>query len=115
MHGIFKYLLTCFSNIFYQSNTGSIEEFFLSTKPESSGPAPTRTPPPIPVTTPVPISTTFSKSQSFQSSHEQELTVDDIEDFEDEEVDDFRIARRQPNNASSLLLQLPSFATGKYE
>ncbi|XP_010923473.1 protein unc-13 homolog isoform X2 [Elaeis guineensis] len=98
------------------SNTGSIEEFFLATKPESSGPAPARTPPPlpIPVTTPIPILTSLLKSQSFQSSHEQELTVDDIEDFEDEEeeVDNFRIARRQPNNASSLLLRLPSFATG---
>ncbi|XP_008791229.2 protein unc-13 homolog [Phoenix dactylifera] len=96
------------------SNTGSIEEFFLATKPESSGPSPTRMPPPVPVTTPLPILTSLSKSQSFQSSHEQELTVDDIEDFEDdeEEVDNFIIARRQPNNASSFLLRLPSFSTG---
>lgn len=96
-------------------NTGPVEEFYLVTKPESSGSAPTRMPPPIPVTTPSPILTSLSKSESLHSPPEQELTVDDIEDFEDdeeEEVDSFRIARKQPNNASDLSLRLPSFATG---
>lgn len=105
------------------SNAGSSEEFFLVTNPYSSGSAPSRAPPPIPVTTSVPIMSTssnLSKSESFHSRQEsfhsrqdEELSIDDIEDFEDEEeVDSLRISRRQSNDASDLVLGLPLFETG---
>uniref|UniRef100_A0A1D1XJB6 Envelope glycoprotein n=1 Tax=Anthurium amnicola TaxID=1678845 RepID=A0A1D1XJB6_9ARAE len=123
-------------------NTGSIQEFFLTTAPESSGPAPSRAPPAVPFVrpqiltglspspivsnvSPIPIETNFSpspmtvnmsKSLSVHSPNHQELTIDDIEDFDDdeeeEEVDSLRISRCQRNDVSDLLLGLPSFATG---
>uniref|UniRef100_A0A5B7C2I2 MHD1 domain-containing protein n=1 Tax=Davidia involucrata TaxID=16924 RepID=A0A5B7C2I2_DAVIN len=98
------------------NNTGSMDEFFLVTIPESSGSPPKRAPPPIPVFTPSPIMSNLSKSQSLNSTQVQELSVDDIDDFEDdddlEEVDSRRISRRIPNDATDLVLGLPSFATG---
>uniref|UniRef100_A0A803MLD0 Uncharacterized protein n=1 Tax=Chenopodium quinoa TaxID=63459 RepID=A0A803MLD0_CHEQI len=60
----------------------------------------------------------MSQAESFSSNQAKELTVDDIEDFEDdddlEEVDSRRVSRRMPNDASDLVAVLPSFATGKY-
>lgn len=57
------------------------------------------------------------RSESFDSPQAQELTVDDIDDFEDdddpEEVGNFRISRRTANDAADLVPKLPSFATGK--
>jgi hypothetical protein len=105
----------------------------LLTKPEYSGPAPTREPPPIPATAPSPVVipppdvepapvivsspvavTNLTKSQSFDSPTEKELTIDDIEDFEDgeDEFDSRRASRRHQTDASDLLLQLPLFETG---
>ncbi|GAB4832155.1 Protein unc-13 [Ancistrocladus abbreviatus] len=58
----------------------------------------------------------LSKAESLNSSNVKELTIDDIEDFEDEddmeEVDNRRISRRIPNDASDLMPGLPHFATG---
>ncbi|KAL2508810.1 uncharacterized protein Fot_32457 [Forsythia ovata] len=57
----------------------------------------------------------LSKSQSLNSSQVQELTVDDIDEFEDDdpdEVDTQRYSRRVLNDASDVVLGLPSFATG---
>ncbi|KAF8780797.1 hypothetical protein HU200_000739 [Digitaria exilis] len=117
----------------YVNNTGAVEEFYLLTKPEYSGPAPTREPPPVPVTTPSPVvipppvvesapvtmsspvaATNLTKSQSFDSPSEKELTVDDIEDFEDDEdeFDSRRASRRHQTDASDLSLRLPLFETG---
>ena len=59
----------------------------------------------------------MSQVESFSSNQAKELTVDDIEDFEDdddlEEVDSRRLSRRMPNDASDLVAVLPTFATGK--
>ncbi|KAL6880080.1 hypothetical protein ACP4OV_011645 [Aristida adscensionis] len=116
----------------YVNNTGAVEEFYLLTKPEYSGPAPTREPPPVPATAPSPIvipppvaesspsvsspvaATSLAKSQSFDSPTEKELTIDDIEDFEDEEdeFDSRRASRRHQTDASDLSLRLPQFETG---
>ncbi|KAJ7949378.1 DUF810 domain-containing protein [Quillaja saponaria] len=104
-------------------NTGSAGEFYLATHAESSGSPPKRAPPPVPVSTPPPvfapspIVAAVSRSESFESTQqEQELTVDDIEDFEDdddvEEVNNHRISRRNPNDAADIIPRLPSFATG---
>ncbi|KAL5205382.1 hypothetical protein ABZP36_033591 [Zizania latifolia] len=116
----------------YVNNTGTVEEFFLLTKPEHSGPAPTREPPPVPVTAPSPVvipppavdplsvavhspvsATNLSKAQSFDSPTE-ELTIDDIEDFEDEEdeLDSRRASKRHQSDASDISLWLPLFETG---
>ncbi|CAN6182987.1 unnamed protein product [Urochloa humidicola] len=117
----------------YVNNTGAVEEFYLLTKPEYSGPAPTREPPPVPATAPSPVvipppvvesapvtvsspvaATNLTKSQSFDSPSEKELTIDDIEDFEDDE-DEFnsrRASRRHQTDASDLSLRLPLFETG---
>lgn len=88
----------------------------MVTNPESSGSPPTRAPPHVPVSLSTPILTSLSKSQSLHSPQFQELSVDDIEDFEDEdveeEIDSLRVSRRNPNDASDLLLRLPSFETG---
>lgn len=106
---------------------GSADEFFLVTTPESSGSPPKRAPPPIPVSrpTPTPLPSAFALSpavsavpisESFDSIQVQELTVDDIEGFEDddiEEVNSIRISRRNANDAADLVLKVPSFATGK--
>ncbi|KAG0517849.1 hypothetical protein BDA96_09G124700 [Sorghum bicolor] len=117
----------------YVNNTGAVEEFYLLTKPEYSGPAPTREPPPIPAIAPSPVvipppdvepapvivsspvaATNLTKSQSFDSPTEKELTIDDIEDFEDDEdeFDGRRASRRHQTDASDLLLRLPLFETG---
>ncbi|XP_039795958.1 protein unc-13 homolog isoform X2 [Panicum virgatum] len=117
----------------YVNNTGATEEFYLLTKPEYSGPAPTREPPPVPATTPSPVvipppvvesepvtvsspaaATNLTKSQSFDSPSEKELTIDDIEDFEDDEdeFDSRRASRRHQTDASDLSLRLPLFETG---
>lgn len=97
------------------TNTGSTDEFFLVTDPEYSGSPPRRAPPPVSVYTPSPILPSLSKSFSLQST-QQELSVDDIDDFEDddynEEVDSLRISRQLTNEATDLALSLPSFATG---
>lgn len=117
----------------YVNNTGAIEEFYLLTKPEYSGPAPTREPPPVPATAPSPVvipppvvesspvtasspvaDTNLIESQSFDSPTEKELTIDDIEDFEDDE-DEFnsrRASRRHQTDTSDLSLRLPLFETG---
>ncbi|KAG4957674.1 hypothetical protein JHK85_044054 [Glycine max] len=111
------------------SDTGSVGEFYLVTDPESSGSPPRRPPPtvPIPAVPPVAVSTpppvfppspivsNVSRSESFDSTQEKELTVDDIEDFEDDDdvavVEGFR-AKRTLNDASDLAVKLPSFSTG---
>ncbi|GMI83308.1 proton ATPase translocation control 1 [Hibiscus trionum] len=111
-----------------QMNSGdSTGEFYLVTNPEFSGSPPRRAPPPIPaaistptpsapVFAPSPVVSTVSRSESFDSTQVQELTVDDIEDFEDdddlEEVNSLKISRRNPNDVGDLMLKLPSFATG---
>jgi len=94
-------------------NDGSIEDYFLVTKPETSGLPPVRPPPPIPILESSSIETSLSKSHFFHSSHRQELSVDDIDDIEDiEDEDEEIILRHQSNEPSELLLGLPSFATG---
>lgn len=105
------------STLFPQmNNTGSTDEFFLVTDSESSGSPPQREPPLLPVFAPSPIMSNLSKSQSLNSTQVQELSIDDIEDFEDdndlEEVDSLRVSRRNPNDAADLVLGLPSFTTG---
>ncbi|GMI90437.1 proton ATPase translocation control 1 [Hibiscus trionum] len=110
-----------------QMNSGdSAGEFYLVTNPEFSGSPPRRAAPPIPVAistptpsapvfAPSPVVSTVSRSESFDSTQVQELTVDDIEDFEDddlEEVSSLKISRRNPNDVGDLILKLPSFATG---
>lgn len=109
---------------------GTADEFFLATNPESSGSPPKRAPPPIPLLTSSsssiptnpewcesPSAPPLMRSESIDSPRDQELTVDDIEDFEDdddnEEVGNFRISRRTANDAADLVPKLPSFATGK--
>ncbi|KAL6570126.1 Protein unc-13 [Orobanche minor] len=109
----------------------SFDEFFLVTNPESSGSPPRRVPPSVPVV-PTPILSSLSaldpleneqveespsllKSQSLDSSQLKELTVDDIDNFEDDmlvEVESRRYSRRILNDASAVVLGLPSFTTG---
>ncbi|OVA19124.1 Protein of unknown function DUF810 [Macleaya cordata] len=100
----------------FPATTSSANEFFLVTAPESSGSPPRRAPPPILVDMPSPVMPSLSKSQSLHSAQRQELSVDDIDDFsdddEEEEVNSLRVSRRNPNDASDLELGLPSFATG---
>ncbi|KAJ6713944.1 PROTEIN UNC-13-like protein [Salix viminalis] len=82
---------------------------------------------PNPVFAPSPVVSLASvaKSESFNSTDVQELTgstevreltVDDIEDFEDEDdlevVDSVRLSRRNPSDAADLVPKLPSFSTG---
>lgn len=116
-----------------KNNAGSVDEFFLATNLESSGSPPRRAPPSIPVVVPLPILSnlstslslnstqaeelsSLSRSQSLNSTKPQDLTVDDIEDFEDddylEEVNSRRYSRRGLNDAADLVLGLPSFTTG---
>lgn len=114
----------------FQNSVGTADEFFLATNPESSGSPPKRAPPPIPILTSSfsaiasnpewcesPSAPPLMRSESIDSPQAQELTVDDIEDFEDdddsEEVGNFRISRRTVNDAADLVPKLPSFATGK--
>lgn len=121
--------------LLYQNNSGSAGEFFLVTNPESYGSPPKRAPPPLPDYTPPailapppvitpsipdldtsPVASSISQSESFNSTQVRELTVDDIEDFEDDDLDEadsLRISRRTRNNATDLALGLPSFKTGK--
>lgn len=116
-----------------KNNAGSTDEFFLVTSAESSGSPPRRPPPLVPdvVATPIvsslsisePVesdlieeSQSLSKSQSLNSSQPKELTVDDIDDFDDdmmEEMDSRRYSRRVLNDASDVVLGLPSFSTGR--
>lgn len=88
----------------------------MVTNPESSGSPPNRAPPPVPVATPSQTVTNLSRSESFEPPQDQdyELTVDDIEDFEDdeEEVGSLRSSRQQPTVADDLALRLPLFSTG---
>ncbi|PNY15813.1 hypothetical protein L195_g012516, partial [Trifolium pratense] len=111
------------------SDSGSVGEFYLVTDPESSGSPPKRAPPPVPISAvpPIAVSTpppafpsspmasNISRSESLDSAHERELTVDDIEDFEDDDdtsmVEGLR-AKRTLNDASDLAVKLPSFSTG---
>ncbi|XLR35960.1 hypothetical protein S83_063860 [Arachis hypogaea] len=111
------------------SDTGSVGEFYLTTDPETSGSPPRRTPPPVPVSTvpplavstptpvfaPSPVVSNLSRLESFDSTHEKELTVDDIDDFEDDDdsaaLEGFR-SKRTLNDASDLAVKLPSFSTG---
>lgn len=111
------------------SDTGSVGEFYLVTDPESSGSPPKRAPPPVPisavppiaVSTPPPayptspVASNISRSESLDSAQERELTVDDIEDFEDDDdtsmVEGLR-AKRTLNDASDLAVKLPPFSTG---
>lgn len=63
-----------------------------------------------------PVASNISQSESFNSTQVRELTVDDIEDFEDDDLDEtdsLRISRRTRNDAADLTLGLPSFKTGK--
>lgn len=121
------YLLHLNLFFFFQNSGDSAGEFFLVTNPEFSGSPPRRAPPPIPdsismptpsapVFAPSPVVSTVSRSESFDSTQVQELTVDDIEDFEEdddlEEVNSLKISRRNPNDVGDLMLKLPSFATG---
>ncbi|XP_050386660.1 protein unc-13 homolog [Argentina anserina] len=121
----------------HMNNTGSAGEFFLVTSSESYGSPPKRAPPPVPaymppailapppVITPSipdidtsPVATSISQSESFNSTQVRELTVDDIEDFEDDDLDEtdsLRISRRTRNDATDLALGLPSFKTGIVE
>ncbi|KAK6933996.1 hypothetical protein RJ641_036890 [Dillenia turbinata] len=98
------------------SNTGSTYKFFMLTTPDTAGPPPKRAPPPIPSVMPSPIIGDLSKSVSLSSTQVQKLTVNDIEEFDDdddmEEVDSFRAARRNSKDALDLVLNLPSFSTG---
>ncbi|TQE10261.1 hypothetical protein C1H46_004100 [Malus baccata] len=116
------------------NNTGSAGEFFLATNPDFSGSPPKRAPPPVPEFVPPPVivpppgvissvpdldsspdALSVSKSESFNSTQVQELTVDDIEDFEDDNIDEadsLLISRRTRNDAADLALGLPSFKTG---
>ncbi|KAF3791456.1 hypothetical protein EJ110_NYTH08321 [Nymphaea thermarum] len=78
---------------------GSAEEFFLLTRPEYSGSPPSRAPPPVPVhTVPTAVVANLTKSQSLHSPPVQELTIDDIEDFDDEDDDaglnELKVVRR---------------------
>lgn len=111
------------------SDAGSVGEFYLVTDPESSGSPPKRAPPPVPisavppiaVSTPPPayptspVASNISRSESLDSAQERELTVDDIEDFEDDDdtsmVEGLR-AKRTLNDASDLAVKLPPFSTG---
>ncbi|KAF9688798.1 hypothetical protein SADUNF_Sadunf01G0025600 [Salix dunnii] len=117
----------------HMNNTGPVDEFFLVTKPETSGSPPKRAPPPVPISAPNPVFApspvvslaSVAKSESFnstevreltESTEVRELTVDDIEDFEDEDdlevVDSVRLSRHNPNDAADLVPKLPSFSTG---
>ncbi|XP_019449319.1 PREDICTED: uncharacterized protein LOC109352014 isoform X2 [Lupinus angustifolius] len=110
------------------SGTGPVGEFYLVTDPESSGSPPKRAPPSVPILTvppsavsiPPPIAelslivSNVLRSESFKRNQEKELTVDDIEDFDDNgaSVLESFSARRTLNDASDLAVNLPSFSTG---
>ncbi|KAH0766096.1 hypothetical protein KY285_001967 [Solanum tuberosum] len=78
-----------------------------ATNPELSGLPPGRLP--------VPISTSPILRTLSTSTQQQELAVDNIEDFDDDddldEVDSRRYSRRVLNDVADLVLGLPSFAT----
>ena len=108
-----------------------MEEFYLLTKPEYSGSPPARARPLLPATAPSPVVipppvveqpqipvplpvANLPKSLSLDSPTEKELTIDDIEDFEDDEgeFDSRRASRRHQTDANDLSLRLPLFETG---
>lgn len=113
-------------------NAGSEGEFFLATNPESSGSPPRRAPPVVPFEVPSRITPDItsmpyeateedepdmtSNLYSVNSGQDRDLTVDDIEDFEDEddleELNSRRYSRRTMNDTADLVVGLPSFATG---
>lgn len=98
------------------AGSGLAQTFFLITNLDSSGPPPSRMPPPLSVGTPP--AGVLQKSLSTISTPSRQLSVDDlIDDFEDEEDGDAapNIVRRQLNDASDLVLDLPSFKTGLSE
>ncbi|KAI3800703.1 hypothetical protein L1987_28797 [Smallanthus sonchifolius] len=118
---------------FPHMNAGSEGEFFLATNLELSGSPPRRAPPAVPFVVPSPIMpgltsplpfdaseedepAMISKSQSINSGQDRNLTVDDIDDFEDEddleELTSRRYSRRTLNDTADLAVGLPSFATG---
>ncbi|XP_019413254.1 PREDICTED: uncharacterized protein LOC109325381 isoform X1 [Lupinus angustifolius] len=105
------------------SDTSPVGEFYLVTDSEPSCSPPKRAPTPVPISTvavssPPPIaepSPNASRSESFQSSQEEELTVDDIDDFEDDGdalVLESFWEERTTNDAYDLAVELPSFSTG---
>ena len=91
------------------------------TQPRVFAPAPVLSPPPD-LTPPIDdddssshVVSHVSKSHSFDSAQVHDLTVDDIEDFEDDddvEEDNIRMSRRNWNDATDLAVGLPSFVTG---
>ena len=92
-----------------QNDHSSTTNFSLVTNPGTSGSPPRRAPPPVPG---------VAISPSLSSLSKYGLSVDDIEDFEDEddmeEADRQRIPRRTPSGSADLVPVLPPFATGKY-
>lgn len=108
-------------------------EFFLATNPESSGSPPRRAPPVVPFEVPSRITqdvppNPFEEEEEDEpdvvlnsqsvSGQDRNLTVDDIDDFEDdddlEELTTRRYSRRTINDTADLVVGLPSFATGNY-
>lgn len=93
------------------AGTGLNETFFLVTNVDSSGPPPSRLPPLVSAaTSSVGL---LQKSMTSMSTSLRQLSVDEmIDDFEDEEEATSNFVRRQLNDASDLILDLPSFKTG---
>ncbi|CAI9102753.1 OLC1v1001072C1 [Oldenlandia corymbosa var. corymbosa] len=115
------------------NKAGSTDEFFLVTDAMSSGSPPRREPPSLPNILPSPLMPSLSnsetlespeadelsglsKSQPLNSVPAEELTVDDIDEIDDDddlgEADSQRYSRRVLNDAADLAPGLPSFATG---
>lgn len=132
----FLYLFTFFFHFLEKkkNKAGPADEFFLVTDLVSSGSPPRREPPVVPIIMPSSILPSLAtaethgsiedeelmsltKSQSLNSAQVQELTVDDIDGFDEdedfEEVDTQRYSRRVLNDSADLALGLPSFATGE--
>lgn len=98
------------------AGSGLNQTFFLVTNVDSSGPPPSRLPPPLSAASP-PVGL-LQKSMSSMSTPSRQLTVDElIDDFEDDEDGEAtsNIVRRQLNDASDLILDLPFFKTGLSE
>lgn len=116
---------------FPHMNAETEGEFFLATNPESSGSPPRRAPPVVPFEVPSRITqdvppNPFEEEEEDEpdavlnsqsvSGQDRNLTVDDIDDFEDdddlEELTTRRYSRRTINDTADLVVGLPSFATG---